>query len=106
MFDTTDVMGQIQAIATAHQQFCSVIGNHKRVKVARTLGTVFALEVDAGNETSYFNQIRQLAYPYFLKQGILMRPLGNVLYILPPYCISAADLQYIYNAIQTFLNQL
>ncbi len=106
VFDTTDVMGQIQAIATAHQQFCSVIGNHKRVKVARTLGTVFALEVDAGNETSYFNQIRQLAYPYFLKQGILMRPLGNVLYILPPYCISTSDLQYIYNAIETFLNQL
>jgi adenosylmethionine-8-amino-7-oxononanoate aminotransferase len=43
-------------------------------------------------------------YAYFIKKGLLLRPLGNVLYVLPPYCIREEELQKIYSAIREFLN--
>jgi adenosylmethionine-8-amino-7-oxononanoate aminotransferase len=45
-------------------------------------------------------------YRYFIDRHILLRPLGNVLYILPPYCIAAADLESIYTAIEGFITTL
>jgi adenosylmethionine-8-amino-7-oxononanoate aminotransferase len=35
-----------------------------------------------------------------------LRPLGNVIYVLPPYCISEKDLNKIYSAIKEFLDAL
>lgn len=50
-------------------------------------------------KTSYFSNLSDLLYPYFLSRGILLRPLGNIIYLVPPYCISDADLDYIYMVI-------
>jgi adenosylmethionine-8-amino-7-oxononanoate aminotransferase len=41
-----------------------------------------------------------------LEQGILMRPLGNTIYILAPYCIEDEDLVYIYGKITAFAQGL
>ena len=45
-------------------------------------------------------------YPFFLERDILLRPLGNVLYILPPYVIQEAELNKVYSAIEEFLDTL
>ena len=42
----------------------------------------------------------RLLYEYFLKRNILLRPLGNVIYILPPYCIETEDLHRVYDVIE------
>jgi adenosylmethionine-8-amino-7-oxononanoate aminotransferase len=42
-------------------------------------------------------------YRFFLSKGVLLRPLGNVIYILPPYCITAAQLEKVYVAIEEAL---
>ena len=52
------------------------------------------------------NPIRGRAYEYFIKKGVLLRPLGNTIYILAPYCISQVDLDYIYTCIQEFADEL
>ena len=52
--------------------------------------------------SSYFHTIREQTLSLFFKKGILLRPLGNVLYVIPPYCIEADELQYIYD--QKFLH--
>ena len=44
-------------------------------------------------------------YNFFLDQGILLRPLGNILYIMPPYCISTEELNYVYLKIEEALEQ-
>jgi len=49
--------------------------------------------------TSYFNSIRDLLYNYFLEKNILLRPLGNTLYILPPYSINKLEYNLIKDAI-------
>jgi adenosylmethionine---8-amino-7-oxononanoate aminotransferase len=70
----------------------------------RIKGTILAIEIHTAEGTSYFNNIRDIAYQFFIEKGILIRPLGNVIYLLPPYCISEEDLNYIYGCIEEFLN--
>jgi adenosylmethionine-8-amino-7-oxononanoate aminotransferase len=48
------------------------------------------------------HSVRDDAYQYFIKKGILMRPLGNTIYVLAPYCISNDELSIIYSEIENF----
>lgn len=92
---------QREMIAFQHQQFCERFEGHPKLKRCESLGTILALEY--GSETdSYFQPLRDKLYRYFLKKGIIVRPLGNVLYIMPPYCIQQGELHYIYKTIERF----
>lgn len=95
----------IQRIASKHQEFGQQIAHHPKLKDVRQCGTILALEWQ--NEgTSYFNNIRDTLYQFFLEKGIILRPLGNILYIMPPYCISDIDLDYIYEQISEALKTI
>lgn len=78
-------------------------GSSGEVAEVRIKGTILAIEIQTAEGTSYFNNIRDIAYQFFIEKGILIRPLGNVIYLLPPYCISEEDLAYIYGCIEEFL---
>lgn len=95
----------IQRISERHEKFKKEIENNTVIKEVRCLGTILAVELDAGT-TSYENEIRKSAYTFFLKQNILLRPLGNIIYVLPPYIITDSELDLIYNAIREFLKFL
>lgn len=90
---------QREGIAICHRDFCQKWRFHPRLKRCETLGTLLALEYHADTPPSYFHSLRDHLYHFFLNQGILLRPLGNVLYILPPYCIQSDELNRIYNHI-------
>jgi len=64
------------------------------------------MEWETGSDTSYFNSLRDVLYQYFLDAGIILRPLGNTIYILPPYCITDDELNYIYAKIEQALEKL
>lgn len=57
---------------------------------------MLALELKA-EDPEYFSGLKPRLYRFFLEHGVLLRPLGHVIYILPPYCISIQDLNYIYD---------
>jgi adenosylmethionine---8-amino-7-oxononanoate aminotransferase len=65
------------------------------LKNVRCTGTIIAVDVVTTEETSYFNSLRDRLYDFFLHKGILLRPLGNTIYIMPPYCITDDELNYI-----------
>ncbi len=96
-------LDSIQRIAKQHEVFAKTIGNLSAVRSIRNLGVILAIELETNQETSYINEARSTIYDYFLEKNILLRPLGNVLYVLPPYCITNEELQTIYQAIQVFL---
>jgi len=96
----------IQRIVQQHAKFKSEIANHPKIKNIRQHGTIFAFEWHTLEETSYFSDMNKVLYPKFLEKGILMRPLGNIIYLVPPYCISAEDLNYIYKTILLLLNEI
>lgn len=89
---------QREMISACHQKFCQNWGSHPKLKRCEFLGTILALEYHV-NSISYFQPIRDQLYQFFISKGILLRPLGNVLYILPPYCILEQELSFIYNQI-------
>lgn len=78
---------------------------HPKITDIRIKGTILAIELYTPEGTSYFSNIRDTAYQFFIQKGILIRPLGNVIYLLPPYCISEEDLTYIYGCIEEFLEK-
>lgn len=93
-------------IKTCHENFCAKWGLHPKIKRCEVLGTVLALEYHS-ESNSYFQSLRDRLYYFFLNKGILLRPLGNVLYILPPYCIQSSELNFIYeNMILTLEGEL
>ena len=89
---------QREMIAACHTDFCKKWQSHPKLKRCESLGTILALEYQT-DDTSYFHPMRDRLYHFFLKNGILLRPFGNVLHVLPPYCIQADELKFIYDHI-------
>lgn len=88
---------QRNRIANRHVAFRDQFKTHPALKRIESLGTILILE-------SYIqkpNLSKDL-----LKQGILLRPLGNVLYVMPPYCITDDELSEIYEALISTLELL
>jgi adenosylmethionine---8-amino-7-oxononanoate aminotransferase len=94
----------IHRISRAHENFSLRLQTHKRVQHVRSMGTILAVELRTTDGSSYENELRKKIYPYFLERGILLRPLGNIIYVLPPYIITDDELAYIYTAIESFLD--
>ena len=61
---------------------------------------------ESDDKKTYFNYLRDNIYNFFIERKIILRPLGNVIYIMPPYIISSAELELIYTAILEFLDEL
>lgn len=101
-----ETMANINRVVASHAQFAIKIAAHPKVKAIRQTGTILALEWETGDDTSYFSTLRNQLYQYFIERGILLRPLGNILYILAPYVISNDDLEYIYQTIEQALNDI
>ena len=91
-----------QRIIDAHRSFAETIKTHSAVKEVRQTGTIIAIEIKT-DDPSYHTNMRDVIYRFFLGKKIVMRPLGNIIYILPPYCISNTELEYIYSCIEEFL---
>ena len=67
---------------------------------------MLSFEVETAGETSYLNEIRHRVFPFFIERGVLLRPLGNIIYVLPPYIIKNEELEQVYDAIKEFLEDL
>jgi len=94
-------------IEKSHHEFKSKLGNHPRIERCEVIGTIFVLEYRLqDNPSTYFSSFKHKLKRYFLDRNIYIRPLGNILYLLPPYCISIADLQEIYACIETSLEEV
>lgn len=91
---------QRKNIAKNHYRFCKRSKRSSKY-VAYYLGTILRVAYDCKN-TSYFSPIKEKIKKHFLKRQILVRPLGNILYIMPPYCIKNKELEVIYDAIDSF----
>jgi adenosylmethionine---8-amino-7-oxononanoate aminotransferase len=90
---------QRKGIERAHARFCKKWQGHPALRRCESHGTILALEYET-QHPSYFSSLRDSLYPYFLDRGILLRPLGNVVYLLPPYCIPEEALTHIYTTLE------
>lgn len=101
-----DCQERIARISYQQELFAERMKDHPKIENARAMGTIMALDIRTGEGTSYFNSKRNRLYEYFISREILLRPLGNTLYILPPYVITEAELDRIYTHIEDLLESL
>lgn len=94
------------AIEQQHRHFQNQYKSHPSLIRCDVRGTILAIEYKTNNKYSYFNSFGDELYQYFLQIKILLRPLGQVLYVLPPYCIEESELQTIYTKIISTLEKI
>lgn len=95
----------IRRITDQHTRFAMTLSDYDENIPVRQCGTILAVDIPGYGDTGYFNTGQQRLYDFFLSRGILLRPMGNTLYLLPPYCISEQDLHYCYQAIMELFEQ-
>lgn len=105
VFRGEPVFDRIGAIARVHQERAARLAGDPRVGDVRTLGTVAALELNT-DDAGYLSEIRPALSRFFLENGILLRPLGNVIYILPPYVITAGELHGIWDVVESAIEKV
>ena len=92
------VLGRIERLAEAQRAQLEALSALPHVNNARQLGTITACEI--GNaEGAYLSDLGPRLLAHFREQDLLLRPLGNTVYVMPPYCISDDDLSSVYRAI-------
>ena len=96
----------IKRISTNYEPLIVELKSSPVIKEIRQLGTILAIELKASEESSYFNSIRDEAYHYFLENGLWIRPLGNVIFVNPPFCLTQAEQNRIFVVIKRFINKL
>lgn len=89
-------------IAKQHVHFAARFHDHPKLLRCTSLGTLLVFEV-RDPFPNYFTPLRDTLFHFALERGVLLRPLGNVLYVLPPYCITEAQLQTIYQTLEESL---
>lgn len=102
IFETEPVFERIAAIEKVHAARLPAFAGHPRVADVRRIGSVAAIEL-AVPDAGYLSSLRPRLYAYYLSRGVLLRPLGNVVYILPPYVIRPDELNFVYDVIQDSL---
>jgi adenosylmethionine---8-amino-7-oxononanoate aminotransferase len=78
---------------------------HSICRNVRCLGTILAFEIALG-EDEYLNNISSITTEKALSRGVYIRPLGNTVYIMPPYCITKDELEKVYTTILITLNEI
>jgi adenosylmethionine-8-amino-7-oxononanoate aminotransferase len=102
IFENEPVFERIAAIEKVHAARLPAFSSYPVVADVRQIGTVAAIELEVP-DAGYLSSLRPRLYAYFLSRGVLLRPLGNVVYILPPYVITPDQLNFVYDVIQDSL---
>ena len=76
------------------------------IKKTRVTGTIAAFDLEIGDNSGYLNNIGKKIKRKSMEKGLFIRPLGNVIYLLPPLCISDNQLEQSYKIIKEILNDL
>ena len=103
LLQTSEIQQRIARVNESHLVFQNKIKNHQKVKATRVLGVIFALEIKTETQESYYGTMRNKLYNFFIENGVILRPVGNIIYILPPYIISQNQLEKVYATIEKAL---
>jgi adenosylmethionine-8-amino-7-oxononanoate aminotransferase len=105
LLEKEECMTKIKTISNLHEGFSKTVASHPLTGNVRTLGTVLAFEILSGKD-HYMNSISQALTEQALRSGIYLRPLGNTVYVLPPYCITEKEMDQVYTFLVQFLKTL
>ncbi|RDK88788.1 adenosylmethionine-8-amino-7-oxononanoate aminotransferase [Marinirhabdus gelatinilytica] len=98
LLQSAEISEQQKNIEKSHAAFAQKIRNHSKVAEVRHKGVILAIDFNVKMER--YGTLRDQLYQFFMERGVALRPLGNTVYILPPYVISEEQLQKVYDSIE------
>lgn len=102
LWNSPNIQADLKRIKSAHREFDRKISKHPLVKNSRQLGVIYALDLDV--EMERYGGLRDSLYRHYMEHGAFLRPLGNTVYILPPYVTKDKELEILYSAIEGSLS--
>ncbi len=107
IFEDEATINRIIAITESHRDFLLQIKNYPHIANTRQCGTIAAFDIVMSKEqNSYYHSLRDMLYHECIARKILLRPLGNTLYFMPPYSITEEELTIMYSAVQEIIISL
>ncbi|MFT5780578.1 MAG: adenosylmethionine-8-amino-7-oxononanoate aminotransferase, partial [Crocinitomicaceae bacterium] len=106
LFEQKSTWENIERIGEWGAEFADKLDTYELVCNVRRQGTITAFEINTGEGNTYFSDVKTKAYDYFLTQGVLLRPLGNVIFVNPPFTTSKEEYQKITSSIFQFLDSV
>ena len=103
LLQTAEMQANILRVNANHLAFQERIKSHQKVVTTRVLGVIFALEIKTESAASYYGTLRNQLYNFFIENGVILRPVGNIVYVLPPYIITDEQLEKVYQVIESAL---
>ncbi len=102
-----------EAIHQAHRKFINEMQGHSSLKNLRVCGTILAMEFaleshepKSKQPKDYLSPLRDRLYRFFISQGVLLRPIGSTVYVLPPYVIRKTELAKIHSVLRLAAEKL
>ncbi|WP_375253216.1 adenosylmethionine--8-amino-7-oxononanoate transaminase [Dokdonia donghaensis] len=102
VLQTEEITKSRERINAAHTAFAQTVKAHHKVNNVRVKGVVIAIDLTI--EMARYGNLRDELYQFFMQRGVALRPLGNTIYVLPPYVITDKELAKVYTAIQEALD--
>ena len=101
-----ETLEQIKMIESVHRlRLEHLAKQHEPITKPRITGTIAAFDLNKKNG-QYAGQLSEQLKNKFLTQGFIIRPLGNVIYLMPPYCTRQEELNHVYNIIEKTIGDL
>jgi adenosylmethionine-8-amino-7-oxononanoate aminotransferase len=105
LFEDDKTLSRIAKIEGLYRERVAALAKKPNIARARVLGDIAAFEVEAG-DAGYGSAVGSRLKEIFLAEGMLLRPLGNTVYLIPPYCITDAELHRAFDVIETALDRV
>jgi adenosylmethionine---8-amino-7-oxononanoate aminotransferase len=102
---TEPVRERIAAVAAAQKQCLQGLAGDPHFTNARQIGTITAVEL-TGRAGGYLDNVALSLRSKLLARGVLLRPLGNTVYVMPPYCATADELKSVYEKLAEAVDEV
>ena len=106
LWENDEIQQQRNNLMARQKAFVEKLNIHPMATNIRVKGTLLALDVRSDETSNYHHGLRDELYGYFIESGVLIRPLGNVIYVLPPYTITEAELKKVHQSIINCLDKI
>jgi adenosylmethionine-8-amino-7-oxononanoate aminotransferase len=101
LWQASPMQDRLDALTAMQGERLAALAQDARFENPRQCGTIAAIDLKVP-EGGYLSEVGPRLRAHSIEQGVLLRPLGNTVYIMPPYCVTAADLDKAWGAIASF----
>ncbi|WP_410216260.1 adenosylmethionine--8-amino-7-oxononanoate transaminase [Paracoccus sp. (in: a-proteobacteria)] len=101
LWQASPMQKRLDTLAAMQKERLALLVEDERFENPRQCGTIAAVDLRAPTG-GYLSEVGPRLRAHALEQGVLLRPLGNTAYVLPPYCVTAENLDQIWGALASF----